>query len=319
MAEGRSMTSRHLIDPEIAPLLEILPPLQLSDETIASTRKIFSTPNPDLPPPLIEPRQRWAPGASGPEVPLLVFDPPNRKNRAAILQLHGGGVVLGTAASSTLSNAALAAELDVLVVAVDYRLAPENPFPAAQNDCLAAYDWLVANAAELRVDAGRIVWFGESAGGYLAASLALMARDLGRPQPRAQVLIYPMLDCHTGGEAQPGSVHTGEFIWTRESNRYSWAALRGDYSCNDHRTAWFSPALATDLSNLPPTFIATGALDLFLEEDLEYARRLVLAGVPVELHVYPGCVHAFNLIPTARVCKQYDRDLKAAISKALGL
>ncbi len=314
------MTSRHLVDPEIAPLLEMFPPLQLGDETIAGIREMLNAPNPDLPPPLIEPERRGAPGAGGaPDVPVLLFDPPARRNRAAILHVHGGGMVLGTAASSTLANAALATELDVLVVSVDYRLAPENPFPVPQNDCLAAYDWLVANSSALDVDAGRIALLGESAGGGLAASLALAARDLGRPQPRAQVLIYPMLDHRTGSEAQPGLVHTGEFIWTRESNRYGWTALRGEYSCNDHRAGWFSPALATDLSSLPATYIATGALDLFLEEDLTYARRLASAGVPVEVHVYPGGVHAFNMVPTAAISKQYDRDLKAAITKALEL
>ena len=313
------MTSRHLVDPEVAPLIDILPPLQLSNETIASTRQLLSTPNPDLPPPLIEPQTRWAAGTDGPDVPLLVFDPPGRKSRAAILHMHGGGMVMGSAASNTLSNAALATQLDVLIVSVDYRLAPENPFPAPQNDCLAGYDWLIANAAALGVDAERVVLAGESAGGGLAASLALRARDLGRQQPRAQILTYPMLDHRTGSEARPGLAHTGEFIWTRESNQYGWTALRGRYSCNDARLGWFSPAPATDRSGLPPTFIATGALDLFLEEDLEYSRRLVGAGVPVELHVYPGGIHGFNIIPTANISKQYDRDLKAAISRALQL
>jgi triacylglycerol lipase len=313
------MTSRHLVDPEIAPLLEMLPPLQLSSDTIVSIRQMLNAPNPDLPAPVLEPQARSAPGIGGPDVPLLVFDPPKRKNRAAVLHIHGGGMVMGTAASSTLSNALLATQLDVLVVSVDYRLAPETPFPGPQNDCLAAYDWLTANAGALNVDAGRVVLLGESAGGLLAASLALMARDLGRARPRAQILVYPMLDHRTGSEAQPGSAYCGEFIWTRESNRYGWAAVRGSYACDDHRAAWFSPALATSLAELPPTFIATGALDLFLNEDLEYARRLAESGVPIELHVYPGGIHAFNLVPTAGISQQYDGDLKAAIAKALKL
>jgi len=314
------MTSRHLVNPELVPLLEMYPPLQLSDEALGSIRETLNSPTSNLPPPLMEAQRRLAPGANGAaDVPLLVFDPPERKNRAAMLQIHGGGMVMGTAAASTPANAALATQLDVLVVAVDYRLAPEHPFPAPQTDCLAAYEWLIANARALGVDPGRIVVLGDSAGGGLAASLALMARDLRRPAPRAQVLTYPMLDHRTGSEAQPGLPHTGEFIWTRESNRYGWRALRGGYACNDDRAGWFSPALATDLSNLPSTFIATGALDLFLEEDLEYARRLVSAGVPVESHVYPGAVHGFKMMPTAAISRQYDRDLKAALGKALAL
>jgi acetyl esterase len=290
------MTSRHLVDPEIAPLLEMFPPLQLSNEVIPNVRQMLNAHSPELPPPVIEPRELRVPGVGSHEVPILVFDPPNRKNRAAILQIHGGGMVMGTAGSNTLSNAALAKALDILVVAVDYRLAPENPFPAPQNDCLAAYDWLILNAPSLGVEVGRLAVMGESAGGALAASLALMA-----------------------GEAQGGLAHTGEFIWTRESNQYGWTALRGDYLCNDHRVGWFSPALASDLTNLPPTFIAAGALDLFLEEDLYYAQRLVAAGTPVELHVYPGGVHAFNLVQTAGIALQFDRDLKSALTKLLGL
>ncbi|MCK9541508.1 MAG: alpha/beta hydrolase [Novosphingobium sp.] len=314
------MTSRPLIDPEVAPLINLLPPLELNDASIGPIREMLGAPNPDLPPPPFEPQRRYAPGLDGgPDVPVLVFDPPHRAGSGAILHIHGGGMVMGTAAISNLSNAALALALGVPIVSVDYRLAPENPFPAPQMDCLAAYDWLVANARELGADPARIVLSGESAGGGLAAALALMIRDTGRQAPAGQILTYPMLDHRTGGEGHPGLANTGEFIWTREANRYGWAALRGGYAADDERAGWFSPALATDLSGLPPVWIAVGALDLFLAEDLAYAQRLVEAGVPVEAHVYPGCIHGFNIMPGARMTAAYDRDLKSALGSFLGL
>lgn len=314
------MTTRPLVDPEILPLLELLPPLDLSDASIVSIRELLNTPNPDLPKPAIDPVERKVPGLNGaPEVPVLLFDPPGRKNRAAIYHIHGGGMVMGTAMSSALGTAALALDLDVLIVSVEYRLAPENPFPAPHEDCLAGYDWLVANAEGLGVDKDRIAIFGESAGGNLAASLALMIRDTGRPAPCAQVLTYPMLDYRTGSEAMPASAETGEFIWTREHNQYAWTAIKGSYALDDPRVGWYSPTHAADLSKLPPAWIGVGALDLFLEEDLEYARRLTTAGVPVETQVYPGCFHAFNMVPTAQVAQAYDRDLRAAIKGYLKL
>ena len=314
------MTTRPLVDPQIAPLLDMLPPLELSDEAIAGIREMLNAPPPDLPPCPLEPQSRSAPGLDGaPDVPVLVFDPPGRTSKAAIYQIHGGGMVVGTAASGNLSNAALALALGVVVVSVDYRLAPENAFPAPQMDCLGGYDWLVANADELGIDPGRIAIFGESAGGCLAASLALMIRDTGRPAPCAQLLTYPMLDYRTGSDEYPALPNTGEFVWTSAHNRYGWGALKGEYGADDERIGWFSPAHAADLSGLPPTWMAVGALDLFLAEDLDYAKRLVAAGVPVEAHVYPGCIHAFNMVPGARMADAYSRDLAEALKAFFGL
>jgi len=160
---------------------------------------------------------------------------------------------------------------------------------------------------------------GESAGGGLAASLALMARDRNGPKPAGQVLIYPMLDWRTGGpDDRYQNRHTGEFIWTREKNRYGWEALRGDYSVRDDRKHWFSPALADDLSGVAPAYISTGALDLFLDEDLDYARRLVDCGVQTELHVYPGAIHAFELVPDTGLAEQAAMDLRRGIGRLLG-
>ncbi|MET0250058.1 MAG: alpha/beta hydrolase [Sphingobium sp.] len=313
------MPSDHLVDPEILPLLDMMPPLLPTDETLAQLRATLTAPRADQPAPAFAPVAASAPGIDGaPDVPLLIFDPPGRTARAAILQIHGGGMVLGSAAASSIPNAYMAAHLGVPVIAVDYRLAPEHPFPAPQMDCLAAYDWLVEHADALNIDAARIVIFGESAGGGLAAALALMLRDLGQRSPAGQVLIFPMIN-HRTGTQKPGLPHTGDYIWTREANAYGWRALRGDYDPVDARAGWFSPALAQELAGLPPTYIAVGALDLFLEENLDYAKALAGAGVPIELHVYSGAFHAFHMVPSAAVSRTYHRDLYAGLGRLLGI
>lgn len=312
------MSTRHLVDPELAPMLDVFPQLDLSDQSIASIRAMMGLRKPDQPVPAIEPLLRTVPGKEGsPGVPVIIFDPPERTSNAAILQIHGGGMVMGSAASSTLANASLAVRLGLLVVAVDYRLAPEHPFPAPQEDCMAAYDWLCAEADSLGVDPARIAVLGESAGGGLAAALCLMVRDIGRPVPALLALTYPMLDWRTGSAVQPGYPVTGEFVWTRAANQYGWNAHRGDFGCDDERKGWFSPALADEVTSLPPTFMVTGGLDLFLQEDLDFAERLGAAGVPIEFHVYPGAFHAFNLVPTAGVTQQFNRDLENALKRAL--
>jgi triacylglycerol lipase len=228
-------------------------------------------------------------------------------------------MVVGTADRAVADKPHLALEHDCVVVSVDYRLAPEHPFPAPQEDNYGALEWLTVHAPELDVDPTRVVVMGESAGGGLAASLALMTRDRGGPRLAGQVLIYPMLDWRTGSAACPyGNRHTGEWVWTREKNRFGWEALRGDYQPVDERKGWFSPALADDFTGLPPAYIATGALDLFLDEDLAYARRLIDGGVPTELHVYPGAIHAFEMVPDTTLAGQAAMDLARGLGRLLG-
>ena len=145
-----------------------------------------------------------------------------------------------------------------------------------------------------------------------------MARDRGGPQLAGQVLIYPMLDWRTGGPDDPyRNRHTGEFVWTRDKNRFGWEALRGAYRPDDARKAWFSPALAGDLAGVAPAYLSTGALDLFLDEDLDYARRLVAAKVPVELHSYPGAIHGFNMVAEAAISRRFAADMLGAMTRML--
>lgn len=319
------MDTRHLVDPQVWPIVELLPSLEFDNETLELARAGFASmaEMAEIPVPA---SVRTANRADGSAIELYVFDPdPGASGRPALFHIHGGGMILGSAKDMQAGPSAMAAALQIPVISVDYRLAPETPFPGPQQDCLDGLAWLAANAAELGIDPARIAIIGESAGGGLAAAIALMARDTrakngGGPKLVAQVLIYPMLDHRTGSEAcRWNNRTTGEWVWTRSANRFGWEALRGDYAAEDARKGWFSPALADDLAGLPPTLLLTGSLDLFFDEDLDFARRLVDAGVPVELHSYPGAIHAFNMVPEAGISQAFNRDLMGGIARLLKL
>ena len=315
------MTTRHLVDPEILPLLDLIPPLDLTAGPIENVRAESAERFAMIPPPVIAAQQVMISGRDGPsDIAVFLYLPDNRSADAgAILHIHGGGMVMGSAAMFGQGPAAMAAALGVPVASVEYRLAPEHPFPAPQEDCYAALEWLAGEHGNFGFSAERIIVTGESAGGGLATAVALMARDRNGPALAGQLLVYPMLDHRTGGDACPyGNVNTGEFVWTRASNRFGWEALRGDYAADDARQGWFSPSLAENLSALPPTYIATGSLDLFFDEDVDYARRLAMAGVPVELHSYAGAIHGFNLMAEADVSKRFAADLLAAAARMTG-
>jgi len=315
------MDTRHLVNREIAPIIDLFPRVDLESAPIAAIRAKAAETYAILPPPVIIPEERIIPSKhGGPDILVYLFRPEvTRPDGGAILHIHGGGMVMGSVKQMQAGPAALAAAAGVPVTSVEYRLAPEHPFPAPQEDCHSALIWLAAQADSLGFDPGRIVVAGESAGGGLAAALAIMARDLGGPAIAGQLLTYPMLDHRTGGDACPyRNPATGEFIWTRASNRFGWRALQGDYAIDDARRGWFSPSLAEDLSNLPPAYIATGSLDLFFDENLDYARRLVAAGVPVDLHSYAGAIHAFNAIPDAALSQRFNGGLLAAAAAMAG-
>lgn len=309
----------HLVDPETLPLLDVLGRgAPFTRDTLPAIREASAAQYSAIGRPVIEPViERVA--SSGGEIDVLWYDPaPGETGRPALLHIHGGGMILGSARAMMAGPAGMAAALGIPVASVDYRLAPETPFPGPQEDCLAGLRWLADNADRLGVDATRIGVIGESAGGGLAAATAQMARDSGGPALAAQILVYPMIDHRTGGEACPyANRTTGEFIWTRAYNQFGWEALRGDYAVDDSRKGWFSPSLADDLAGLPPTWIGTGSLDLFFDENLDYARRLVDAGVPVELHSYPGGIHAFNIVADAGIAKAFSRDMLGAIARML--
>lgn len=314
------MSTRHLVDPALLPLIDAAPLVHLTRENLGDARAGMQQRSAALPRPRVLPQTVNIPAdRERSALRLLLYIPPERHpSRAAILHMHGGGMISGMSELTTLSPITGALDHGVAVASVDYRLAPETVFPGPQQDCHVAAMWLANNAVALDIDPARIAVSGDSAGGGLAAALCLMARDEGGPRFAAQFLTYPMLDHRTGGADDPyQNPTTGEFMWQRSLNRFGWSALAGDYACDDSRVGWFSPARAADLSGLPPAWIATGTLDLFFDENLAYARRLCEAGVGVELHSYAGAVHAFNAIADASPARQLHRDFAEGLRKFL--
>ena len=316
------MKSRHLVDPELAPLLEVYQQIALTREGLPASRKeraaMALATLETLPPDEVEKTEHFVPGVGGaPAVRVLVYKPRGVAGvLPAFLNIHGGGMVGGLPEMDEAANRRLAAALGCVVVSPDYRLAPETAFPGPLDDCRAAFDWMVEQAGELGVDTKRIVLGGASAGGGLAAGLALQLRDRAEVQPVFLYLVFPMLDDRTGSAVE-ASPFAGEFIWTPEHNRFGWAAYLGSEPGGDGVSPYAAPARAGSLEGLPPTWICCGALDLFIDENLEFTRRLIAEGVAAELHVYPGAFHAFQWVPTAQVTQAFARDSFAALRRAL--
>ncbi len=316
-----STTTRHLIDPELLCGLDAIPEFDLENTDLVRIREAAS----DLLPVLesyasekLAIEQFLAPASDGhPDVPVIVYKPTDAEAPLPLLlNLHGGGYVLGAAEDNASGDARTAAEVGCAVASVEYRLAPEEHAPAQVEDCYVALRWLFRNAEQLGLDPTRFAVGGQSAGGGLAAALAILARDRGEVPLCFQSLIYPMLDDRTAADGHDSNPNCGEYIWTRESNYFGWKSLLGREPGSEGISCYAAPARADDLSGLPPAYICVGALDLFLEEDIDFAKRLMRAGVPVELHVIPGAYHGFELAPEARVTVVSERERRNALSKA---
>lgn len=283
------------VDPDLVPILGRIPELRLSDESLGEMRRALLASRPpasdDLPVTSCE-RVATAPGAAT-DVAVVVHSPVSAGGpRPAIIQIHGGGLVMGNADVVTDENRRLAAELDCCVIAVDYRLAPEHPFPAALEDCYTVLAWVNDNAGLLDIDPSRVVVKGESAGGGLAASLCQLARDRGEYRIAFQHLTYPMLDDRTCTRTDLPA-WAGSLVWTVASNTYGWGSYLGERPGAETAEAYAVAARCPDLSDLPPAYVVVGALDLFLEESAAYALRLARDGVPVEFQVVAGACHSF--------------------------
>jgi acetyl esterase/lipase len=315
--------SKHLVDPELVAHLDQLAPEPLTREALPRMRQaaleLARSQNAAEPPfPTLGVTERRIPGPAG-DVRLLVYVPRQRTGPVAgLLWIHGGGYVLGSPDADDLRVKTIADAVGCVVVSVDYRLAPETPHPGPLDDCYAALRWLRAQAADLGVRADRLAIGGASAGGGLAAGLGLLARDRGEVQLAFQLLLVPMLDDRTVTHPDPHP-YTGEFTWTAARNAFGWKSLLGHEPGLEGVPAYAAAARAESLEGLPSTFISTGALDLFLEEDLEYARRLTRAGVSTELHVYPGAYHGFSQVADAQVTAAYTRDYTRALQRALNV
>jgi len=313
------------IDPELRVVVDKLPtdrPLDLNDIPTARIKmnKMVTSLLASMPPVEgVTSQDHFVPGSrkDDPAVRVRSYRPIDQPSKLpALLWIHGGGYVMGDIEQDDRVMKQLVNRIGCVAVSVDYRLAPEHPFPAPVEDCYAGLKWLFGHADELGVERSRIAIGGASGGGGLAAGLALMVRDRGEVPVAFQLLIYPMIDDRN---VTPASYAiTDPRMWHRESNRLGWKAYLGRDGGGADVSPYAAASRATDLSKLPPAYIPVGALDLFVDENIEYAQRLIQAGVPTELHVYPGAFHGFDLFaPSAKVSKQFKADRDNALKRAL--
>jgi acetyl esterase/lipase len=316
------MSRRDLIDPEsrvpLDGLLEVLPGGFNAIPDIVARRDavrqmlaaIEVPPNPN-----VTTEDRAVPGPEGgPDISVRIYRPVGATAALpGIYYIHGGGMVLGDVAGEDASASRLCEGVGAVVVSVEYRLAPEHPHPAPAEDCFAGLTWMAKNTSELNVDPDRIAVYGGSAGGGLALATALMARDRGGPALRFMMPIYPMVDDRN---ETPSSQEISDIgIWDRAGNIEAWAWYLGGKAADQYA----APARAEDLSGLPPAFIDVGTVDLFRDEDIAFAQRLMQAGVPCELHINPGSYHASETFaPDAALSRRIWAMRVDALKRALG-
>jgi acetyl esterase/lipase len=321
-AAGVAIDPLSLVDPELRPAALTMragaggPPL--SDESLPQVRlKIAATTaTPLAGVPYVE---RMIPGPAGaPQVRIYIINALAGAGRPCVVYMHGGGFIFGDARSTIRELQALAIALNCTVVTVDYRLAPETTYAGSVEDNYAALLWTHKNAAELGIDPQRIAVMGESAGGGHAALLAIAARDRGEVPLLFQVLVYPMLDDRTGS-SRPMPDYIGAIGWNTADNRYGWKSFLGRSPGGKDVPAAAVPVRNPNLAGLPPAFIGVGTIDLFVDEDIEYARRLADAGIPVELHVVPGAYHGFDHTPAASIALRFYLAKLDAMRRAFSL
>lgn len=307
-----------LVDPELAPVLASFPPRGLDITQILQTRTLMDrlAEREKIPVGIpISVVDHTIPGpVDAPDLRVRVYRPAaSHEIFPALLWLHGGGYVFGSARMTDRRQAEMALSGNCVIVSVDYRLAPEHRFPAALHDAHAALQWLFREAATLNVDSRRIAIGGASAGGGLATTLARFVRDHGEIPLCLQLLVYPMLD-DRNSTLSSHTITDGR-VWNRQNNIDAWNAYLGVH--RDEIPGYAVPARATDLQSLPPAYLCVGSADLFLDEVIEYAARLRAANVPAELHLYPGLFHwADNFAPQAAITQRWNADIDAALRRA---
>ncbi len=300
-------------------LLSMMPQENFSKEALSEIRKASSVSFGRVVPQdaSVMVRDEWIPGPEGaPKVRVRLYAPGgSAEDRPGILYLHGGGYILGSPEMCDGVCCKLAGEIGSIVVSVDYRLAPDHPYPAPLEDCYAALKWFTSSAPKLGVDAGRIAVTGASAGGGLTAALALLARDRGGPDIVFQAPLCPMLDDRN---ITPSSHEfTDKRLWNRSKNLFGWEMYLGELYGGDI-PPYAAAARAADLSGLPPTYTYVGELDLFRDETTEYVTRLLQVGVPTEFHIYPGCFHAFDLFTeVAAISRRAEEEYLLVMKNAL--
>lgn len=304
---------RHLLDPDIAAALGEIPIDigamlgALTDASVAEVREIFAQmPVPELSD-AVDRIDHVVDAATG--VTVRVHRPKGVAGALpCVYWMHGGGLVIGSNVGDDARFDRWCQVFGIVGVSVEYRLAPETPYPGPLDDCYAGLAWVHEHAAELGIDRDRIGIGGASAGGGLAAGLGLLARDRGELPVAFQLLIYPMID-----DRQVTTSSTWvDPIWPPSANAYGWTSYLGAAKGGPDVPPYAAASRATDLTGLPPTLISVGAIDGFSDEDTEYATRLRHAGVPVELHVYPGAPHGFDsLAGTSPIAQRANADIEA--------
>lgn len=304
------MNVEALLDPEIAEALESMPMMdgfafdQLPAMRAQRNALLDAVELSDR----VERRDYLVPGPNGgPQVALRVHRPAGAAgDLPCVYFMHGGGYVFGSHRMDDIRFDRWCPQLNCVGISVDYRLAPETPYPGPLEDCYAGLKWTWENAASLGIDRERLGIGGASAGGGLAAGLALLARDRGEVPLAFQLLIYPMIDDRMERPSAAWEVP----IWTPRSNDAGWRAYLGPLF-GGAVPPYAAASRAEHLTGLPQAYVMVGALDGFLDEDVDYAMRLTHAGVPTELHVYPGGPHGFDgLLPGTQLARRARKDME---------
>jgi acetyl esterase len=311
-----------MIDPELTAIVDLLPAMDLSDpvaarawfeEMLAGIR--LEIPGLDT----LDIEDRLVPGWEGdPDVGVRIYRPQRRPVPGpGVVMIHGGGFIIGSVEAEHGGAAAAAISTGAVVVSVEYRLAPEHPYPAAVHDCYSALRFLAEQANELGVDPARIAILGASAGGGRGAPTALLARDLGGPALCFQMLHIPELDDRLETPSMRAFVDTP--MWNRPKAEQSWRAYLGPNADRDDVSPYAAPARATDLSGLPTTYISTAENDPLRDEGILYALRLLQAGVSVELHSFAGTFHGSALVASAAISRRAHTESVIALRRGLGV
>lgn len=309
----------YAVDPEYRPMMGFVPTLDISD--VDATRALIRSTATDDPmaavPAGVVVDRRNVRAADGADIELVIFTPEHRSEPKppCIVYFHGGGFVFGDAGIDVRTPSALASDLGVIVVSVNYRLAPEFPFPVPFDDCYTALTW-IAGDNDLGIDPTRLVVAGISAGAGLAAAVALRARDHGGPTIRFQALDSPVLDDRL--RTLSATEYTDSPLWTRQNAIDSWNHYLGATADRSRIPEYAAPARAHDLTGLPPAYVAVASFDPLRDEGIDYSRRLTQAGVPTELRLYPGTFHGSSgLFPQTEISQRIDADYTTALRRAL--
>lgn len=307
-----------LIHPELRGVARVVQNMQVKEWNLDSLHEARGKEKPSAVLPGVPVKEMRIPvGGAAPDLTIFVVNAKPGTSRPGILYMHGGGFISGRAAGDIKFLQEFTQSLDCTIVSVDYRLAPETTWRGSVEDNYAGLKWLHDHAEELGVDRAKMAVMGGSAGGGHAALLAIAARDRGEVKLVFQSLTYPMLDDRTGSSRAVPS-HIGTILWTPQGNRFGWESFLGMAPGGRDVPVAAVPARTANLGGLPPAWIGVGALDLFVDEDIEYARRLVNAGVATEMVVVPGAFHAFDFAPGVKVSQRFAAARIEALRQAFG-